>query len=105
MLAIILAALIGPFFTRDPLMLDVSEPLSAPGGGLWFGTDQFGRDIFARVLHGARLDLGVGFGAAAIAVVVGVPLGALAASGAVFSTPHCCVSRSPSRRSPRCCWP
>ena len=95
MLAIILAALIGPFFTRDPLMLDVSNPLSAPGGGLWFGTDQFGRDIFARVLHGARLDLGVGFGAAAIAVVVGMPLGAMAAfRGGLFDATLLRISES-----------
>ena len=78
LLAIILAALIGPLFTRDPLMLSAGESLAPPDGSLWFGTDQFGRDIFARVLHGARLDLGVGFSAAALAVVVGMPLGALA---------------------------
>ena len=78
MLALILMALIGPLFTRDPLMLSVGESLTGPSGDLWFGTDQFGRDIFARVIHGARLDLGVGFSAAALAVIVGMPLGALA---------------------------
>ena len=78
MLALILMALIGPLFTRDPLMLGVGESLAGPSGDLWFGTDQFGRDIFARVIHGARLDLGVGFSAAALAVIVGMPLGALA---------------------------
>ena len=78
MLALILMSLIGPLFTRDPLMLSAGESLSGPSGDLWFGTDQFGRDIFARVLHGGRLDLGVGFSAAALAVVVGMPLGALA---------------------------
>ena len=78
MVALILLALIGPLFTRDPLMLNVGESLASPAGDLWFGTDQHGRDIFARVIHGARLDLGVGFSAAALAVVVGMPLGALA---------------------------
>ncbi len=78
MLALILLALIGPLFTRDPLMLSAGESLTGPSGDLWFGTDQFGRDIFARVIHGARLDLGVGFSAAALAVIVGMPLGALA---------------------------
>lgn len=84
MLALILLALIGPLFTRDPLMLNVGESLAAPGGDLWFGTDQHGRDIFARVMHGAQLDLGVGFSAAALAVVVGMPLGALS----VFAAAH-----------------
>lgn len=76
--ALILMALIGPIFTRDPLMLSAGESLTGPSGGLWFGTDEFGRDIFARAIHGARLDLGVGFSAAALAVLVGMPLGALA---------------------------
>ncbi len=84
MLALILLALIGPLFTRDPLMLNVGESLAAPGGDLWFGTDQHGRDIFARVIHGAQLDLGVGFSAGALAVVVGMPLGALS----VFAAAH-----------------
>ena len=95
MLAIILAALVGPVFTRDPLMLSAGESLSSPSGGLWFGTDQFGRDIFARVMHGARLDLGVGFSAAALAVVVGMPLGALAVvRGGLFDSVLLRISES-----------
>ena len=84
MLGLILLALIGPLFTRDPLMLDVGASLTGPSRDLWFGTDQFGRDIFARVIHGAQLDLGVGFSAAALAVLVGMPLGALS----VFAAAH-----------------
>ena len=95
MLAIILAALIGPLFTRDPLMLSAGESLAAPDGSLWFGTDQFGRDIFARVMHGARLDLGVGFSAAALAVIVGMPLGALAVfRGGLFDSVLLRISES-----------
>ena len=95
MLAIILMALIAPLFTRDPLMLSAGEALASPDGSLWFGTDQFGRDIFARVLHGARLDLGVGFSAAALAVIVGMPLGALAVfRGGVFDSVLLRISES-----------
>ena len=78
-IALILVALIGPMFVRDPLQLSVGPTLSPPSRELWFGTDQFGMDIFARVVHAARLDLGVAFAAATIAVVLGMPLGALAA--------------------------
>ena len=95
MLALILMALIGPLFTRDPLMLGVGESLTGPSGDLWFGTDQFGRDIFARVIHGARLDLGVGFSAAALAVIVGMPLGALAVfRGGLFDSVLLRISES-----------
>ena len=95
MLALILLALIGPLFTRDPLMLSVGESLTGPSGDLWFGTDQYGRDIFARVIHGARLDLGVGFSAAALAVIVGMPLGALAVfRGGLFDSVLLRISES-----------
>lgn len=76
---IILIALIVPEFTRDPIELNAGPRRSPPGRDFWFGTDEFGYDVFARVVHAARLDLAVGFGAALIAVAIGVPLGALAA--------------------------
>lgn len=50
-----------------------------PGADHWFGTDNFGRDIYARVIYGSRLSLIVGFGASAIAVGVGLVLGAISA--------------------------
>jgi peptide/nickel transport system permease protein len=80
-------ALIGPLFVRDPLELSAGPRLGPPSLDFWFGTDQFGMDIFARVVHAARLDLGVGIGAALIAVAIGMPLGALAAfRGGAFDT-------------------
>lgn len=58
---------------------NVIERLQTPGAAHWFGTDQLGRDIFARVLHGARVSLGVSFLVVAISVAVGGVLGSLLA--------------------------
>ena len=63
----------GPTRTNDAAVL--LAPL-APGHP--FGTDALGRDVFARTVHGARTALGLGFGAAAILVFIGVALGSLA---------------------------
>lgn len=87
LLVILLVALVGPWLVRDPLELGLGANLGPPSAEFWLGTDRFGRDIFARVVHAARLDLAVGFSAAAAAVLVGMPLGALAAyRGGAFDT-------------------
>lgn len=52
--------------------------LLPPDANFWFGSDQFGRDIFARCAHAARISLSVGLATVAIALAIGVPLGALA---------------------------
>ena len=57
------------------LSLDMIEPPSAEH---YFGTDQFGRDIYSRSIVGARVSLVVGVVTVLLAVVIGVPLGALA---------------------------
>ena len=94
LLLIVLIALFGPFFLGDPLELG-PETLAAPSRKNWFGTDQFSMDIFTRVVHAARLDLGVGFIAATLAVLAGMPLGALAAyRGGAFDTLLLRVSES-----------
>lgn len=51
--------------------------LQPPSAQHWFGTDQNGMDIFSRILYGTRIDLSVALSAAALAVLLGVPLGAL----------------------------
>ena len=56
----------------------ITDRLQAPSAEHWMGTDQYGRDIFYRLLYGSRFSLSVGFAAVVISVVVGVPLGAIA---------------------------
>lgn len=63
------------FERTDPNAVDPFRILEAPGSSAWFGTDQLGRDIYSRVIHGARVAAIVGFGAVAIAAVVGTAVG------------------------------
>jgi peptide/nickel transport system permease protein len=78
--AIALLAVLGPWIAPfDPQGFSVRERLLPPSSEHWFGTDEFGRDVFSRVLAGAHHSLAMGFGATAISLVLGVPLGLLAA--------------------------
>lgn len=71
-LALMLIALGAPWIaTHDPLAQDLSAALQAPGAAHWFGTDEFGRDIFSRLVHGSRITLYI---VALVTVVVG-PIG------------------------------
>ena len=70
-----LARWILPF---DPLIQDFTAILQGPNAVHWFGTDELGRDILARVVFGARTSLITAAGAVAIAAVVGVPIGLVA---------------------------
>ncbi|MBM3571910.1 MAG: ABC transporter permease [Alphaproteobacteria bacterium] len=73
-----LACVFAPELARfDPMQSSMAF-LSPPDSRHWFGTDELGRDIFARVLYGGRASLLVGIGAAAIATLVGVPIGLVA---------------------------
>ncbi|MFE9429198.1 ABC transporter permease [Kitasatospora sp. NPDC006697] len=65
----------------SPTDTDPVHALAAPSGAHWFGTDQLGRDLFARVLYGARPSLLLGLGSIALAVVGGALLGLAAALG------------------------
>lgn len=65
------------FTGLDPLATDTGAVLKPPSFEHLFGTDQVGRDVFTRVVYGARYSLGVGFGATLGAVAVGVVLGTI----------------------------
>jgi peptide/nickel transport system permease protein len=60
---------------RDPIKTSPRDALQPPGSRYRLGSDQFGRDVASRVLHGARISLTVGLIAVSIAVTVGAPLG------------------------------
>ncbi|CAD5996265.1 ABC transporter permease [Agreia sp. COWG] len=77
MVVVAMALFPGLFTALDPLATDTSAVLQAPGWGHPFGTDQTGRDIYARVVYGASFSLGTGFGATAAALSVGVVVGTL----------------------------
>lgn len=70
MIAGVFAKYVAPY---DPLQLDYGSMLAAPSGEHWLGTDAFGRDVFSRIIYGARTALLVGF----LASFVGSTLGAL----------------------------
>lgn len=77
---IVLAALAPTWLASlDALDTDPRAALQSPSTTYLFGTDQSGRDVFSRVVHGARYSLAVGFGATAIAVLLGVVVGLAAA--------------------------
>jgi len=74
-----LAAVFAPLVAgHDPYLTGAS--VAGPSADHWFGTDSSGRDVFSRVVHGARWSLTVGLGATALALVVGALIGAFAAT-------------------------
>ena len=69
---LLLVALFAPWIaTHDPFAQNLAETLRAPSAAHWFGTDEFGRDIFSRLVHGSRITLYI---VALVTVVVG-PIG------------------------------
>src|SRR3989338_3499538 len=70
----VLAPLIAPY---DPSAIDVKHVLEPPSSKHPFGTDDLGRDILSRVIHGSWISLQVGFVAVGIATIIGIIFGAL----------------------------
>ncbi len=79
-LAIILTlAMFGPALSPYELdALQLEQRLMPPSAAHWLGTDEFGRDVLSRVLNGAQSSLLMGFGATAVSLLIGVPLGLVA---------------------------
>ena len=76
---LILAAILAPVITtHDPLATGM--PVKPPSGEHFFGTDQIGRDVFARVVYGARSSLIIGLSATALALLIAAVLGSFAAT-------------------------
>ncbi|XCP84701.1 ABC transporter permease [Roseburia hominis] len=73
---ILLSAILVPMISKaDPNAMVVTERFQAPGGKYLFGTDEFGRDLFVRVMYGARVSLGVGGCVAVFSCVLGIIIG------------------------------
>ncbi len=74
-----IVAIIAPFIDRyDPLRLVVEDRLLPPGWEHWFGTDSFGRDLYARSVHGARLSLLIGASVVVAVAISGEAIGLVA---------------------------
>lgn len=88
MLSVVFVGLMGLLVLQPDLVAgpgDVIDPLNTltvPEPGHIFGTDQLGRDVFDRVVHGARASLAIGLGATALAAVAGILWGLVAGLGA-----------------------
>jgi ABC-type dipeptide/oligopeptide/nickel transport system permease subunit len=73
-----LAAILAPLIAHDPLKIDLTHLLQKPSSSHVLGTDVQGRDIWARLVYGARVSLTVGFISQGIALALGVTLGLVA---------------------------
>lgn len=73
---IVLLTTFGPMvISRGPLELNIQDRLQGPSGDYLLGTDNYGRDLLSRVLHGARVSLFVGFAVAILSTVIGYIIG------------------------------
>jgi len=76
---LVLLAVAAPIVARhDPLHIDLINQLTPPSAEHWLGTDIQGRDVWARLIYGARISLSVGIVSQAIALLLGVSLGLIA---------------------------
>jgi peptide/nickel transport system permease protein len=76
LLLMIAIAIFAPYlWTKDPTALAPAMRTRSPSAAAWFGTDMLGRDVYSRVLYGARVSLTVGFGVAIAASIIGLAIG------------------------------
>jgi peptide/nickel transport system permease protein len=76
LLAMVLVAVLAPWLgTVDPLSVSPVKRLKPPSAQYWFGTDMLGRDVYSRVIYGARVSLTVGLAVALAATVIGLSIG------------------------------
>ena len=76
-LGLVALAILAPWISADPFKQTPANRLRPPSEQFWFGTDRYGRDVFARTLHGARVSLVVGLSVALISSAIGLVLGLL----------------------------
>jgi peptide/nickel transport system permease protein len=76
MLVFVLSAVFANMICRyDPLTVDSAHALARPDFRHWMGTDSFGRDVWSRIIHGARISLAVGIGSTTLGGIFGIMIG------------------------------
>ncbi|MER9243845.1 ABC transporter permease [Mesorhizobium sp. M0633] len=75
---LIILAIAAPLYAGDPVNMDPFKRLQPPSAEMWFGSDNLGRDVFARTIFGARISLMVGLLSAATAAMIGLLIGVIA---------------------------
>ena len=76
MIVFVLAALLAPWIaTFDPLAVNARHALARPNAIHWLGADSFGRDVYSRIIYGARISLAVGIGSTLLGGTLGVAIG------------------------------
>lgn len=78
LVVLVLLAAIGPFLTVDPNEQNIRDRLTSPNSHYWFGTDELGRDLFSRVVNGARISIAAGVASVGIGLILGTLIGAVA---------------------------
>ena len=85
--AIACAAVFAPWLAHaDPLAQNLALQTAPPSWQHPMGTDKLGRDVFSRILYGARISIRIGFVAVGLAITLGTAIGALAGYAAAAST-------------------
>lgn len=73
---LIFIAIFGPLIApNDPILVNTKERFQSPSSTYWFGTDEFGRDIFSRILYGGRIAVQIGIVSVTVAFLGGIVLG------------------------------
>ncbi|MDQ3798412.1 MAG: ABC transporter permease [Acidobacteriota bacterium] len=76
---LVIAAIFAPLIaTHDPIAQNLAMRYAAPSAEHWFGTDAIGRDVFSRLVYGARISLEVGIIVTAVSAIVGMFIGSIA---------------------------
>jgi peptide/nickel transport system permease protein len=71
-----LLMLIGPaLINHNPNAMHLTQRLQPPSAAYWFGTDELGRDLLSRVVHGGRISMGIAFAVVALSLTIGSALG------------------------------
>lgn len=75
-LLLVFIAIFGPFIApNDPVLVNTPDRFLSPNATYWFGTDEFGRDIFSRILYGGRIAVQIGLVSVTVAFFGGIVLG------------------------------